>query len=342
LTAEPPFIFQSMTTTTTTTTAATTATTTTSANVRSRRGLRRQSTSSTPLRPRLQLCHSLSDSPEALDPSAPSPTQTLASLRFLVLSYLSDVETRLSQLEASISDLRIAEALKAKGELTIEEARAWARTALEMLDCIRADVLSHLPEFHFVDMSIEEFVKSHLPDTLDVQRLNDVRSHLPDMTDMRSHLPDMPDVRSRLPDFTLSDVRSKFEDVRTRFYDLDFKRPLTYIPTLSNHLRSLHSHLSSMELPSGFEFTSLAPSAVLSDLLEALHCSDLFSDLVDASSDVREAEDMLERAAKDIARAVKRSLQGTRLIDYVDLPAPWQNNPHVIRGYRCVHPFRLS
>ena len=300
---------------TTTTTAATTM------SIRPRHGRRRLSTSSIiPQRPRLQLCHPLPESLEALDLSTASPTQTLASLRFLVLSYLSDVETRLSQLEASGI------------ELTLEEARVWARVALEMLYAIRADVLSHLPEFHFEDMSVEDFVMSRLPDIPDFPRLNDVRSHFPDMPNVRSHLPEMPDVRSHLPDFTMSDVRSKFEDVRSRLYDLDFRRPLTYIPILSKHLHSLHSHLSSIELPSGFEFSSIAPSSVLSDFLETLHSSELLSDIVNA--DVKEAEDLLERAANEVARAVKRSLHGSRLIDYVDLPELWRNNPYVVKGYR--------
>jgi adiponectin receptor len=172
-----------------------------------------------------------------------------------------------------------------------------------------------------------------LPDVT-VPGLDGMRSHLPDMTDVRARLPDMPDVRSHLPDFSLSDVRSKFQGVRSRIYDIDFKRPLTYIPILSDRLRSLHSHLSSKELPSGFEFASIAPNAVLSDLLDALHCSDLWTDLVNASPDVKEAEELLDRAATEIKLAIKRSLQGSRLIDYIDLPLRWRNNPYVTTGYR--------
>jgi adiponectin receptor len=272
-----------------------------------------------------------------------------------VLSYLADLETRLSQLESPLSDL---EALKARGELRIEEARAWAKTALEMLDCIRADVCSHLPEFNFPDMSVENFVKSHLPDFTDVPALHGMRSHfpdmpnvrsrlpdipdvrsklpdvrarLPDMPDVRSRLPDMPDVRSRLPDFDLSDMRSKFDDVRTRFYDLDFHHPLSYIPTLSDHLQSLHYHLSSVELSSGIELPSLAPSSMLSDLLDALVSSDMFSELLNAPGNVMEGEAFL---TAQVAKAVKSSFQGSRLIAYVDLPKEWRSNPFVAHGYR--------
>jgi len=280
---------------------------------------------------RLLICHPLPHSLEALDLSTAFPTQTLASLRFLVLSYLADLETRLSQLESPLSDL---ETWKAKGELTIEEARAWAKKALEMLDSIRADVLSHLPEFHLTDISVESFVKSHLPDMPDVPGLNDMRSHLPDMPDVRARLPDMPDMRSHLPDFGLSDMRSKLDDVRTRFYDLDFHQPLSYIPTLSDHLQNLHSHLSSMELPSGLGVSSLAPSSMLSDLLDGLMSSELVSDLLSNMPDAVEGEDMFERAAKDVANAVKLSFEGIRLIKYTDLPQQWRNNPFVTQGYR--------
>jgi adiponectin receptor len=313
-------------------------------SIRLRRGRRRLSAPSVPRLPRLQICRQARPySLEALDLSTASPIQTLASLRFLILSYLADLEDRLSRLASPMSDRGIAEILKAHGESTFEEARAWAKVALEMLDSIRADVRSHLPEFHFADLSVEDFVKSHLPDMPDVPRLGDVRSRLPDMPDVRSHLPempnvrshlpDMPDVRSHLPEFTLTDMRSKLYDVRTRFSDMDFNHPLYFIPTLRERLQSLHSHLSSMDLPSNFEVSSLAPSTVLSDLLETLLHSDIFSDLLNVSPD-SSAEDILGRAAKEVTDAVKRSLHGARLIKYVDLPMQWRNNPFVRQGYR--------
>lgn len=203
-----------------------------------------------------------------------------------------------------------------------------------MLEGIRADVCSHLPEFHFADMSVESFVKSHFPDLPDVPGLGEMRAHLPDMPDMRSHfpdmphLPDMPNVRSHL-----SDMRTKLDDVRSRFQDIDFKQPLSYIPTLSDHLQNLHSHLSSMELPSGLGVPALAPS-MISELMDALLSSELVNDLISASEAIEEGEDMLERAATEVANAVKRSFEGVRLIQYSDLPQQWKNNPFVTHGYR--------
>ncbi|KAG5641845.1 hypothetical protein DXG03_004104 [Asterophora parasitica] len=309
----------------------TTARSGTTSDLHRRRAKRRLSTPSSSKQPARLICRPLPLSLEALDLSSASPTQTLASLRFLVLSYLAELEQRLSNLESP--DL---EAWKAMGELTIEDARQWAQTALEMLEGIRADVCSHLPDFHFADMSVENFV-NHLPDLPDVPGLNEMRSHLPDMQDMRSHLPDMPNLPD-MPDVRshLSDMRLKLDDVRSRFHDLDFKKPLSYIPTLSDHLENLHSHLSTMELPSPLEMSDLAPSAMISDLLEAFLSSELVTELLSASATeiVEETEDMLHRAANDVANAVKRSLQGVRLIQYSDLPHQWRNNPFVTHGYR--------
>jgi adiponectin receptor len=209
--------------------------------------------------------------------------------------------------------------LKTQGELTVDEAKIWAKVALEMLTKIRADVRSHLPDVHFADISVENF-KSHLPELPDVANLNE----------MRSKLPDIDNVRSKLPVFSLAEISTRLDDVRARFSDLDFK-PLHYIPTLSNHLRSLHVHLSSMELPSGINVPSLSQHSKLSDLLDALLSSEFIAEL---KSEVDEAEDMLERAAQEVKDAVRRSFHGSRLIQYYDLPHKWRNNPFVTRGYR--------
>jgi len=309
-------------------------------DVRIRRQKRRFSApSSTASIQPLKICNfkSLSYSLEALDLSSASPIQTLASLRFLVLSYLADLERRLSDLESPSF-----EAWSLHDKFSIDEATQWARTALEMLEGIRADVCSHLPEFQFADLStLESFVKSHLPDLPDISKFTEMRSHLPDMphlpdmAEMRSHLPEMP----HLPDMDnvrshFSDMRLKLDDVRTRFHEFDFQKPLDYIPTLSNHLKNLHTHLSSMELPSGPPVPSLASSTVLSDLLDALLSSEIVTDILNSTPDVVEADALLERTACEVTDAIKRSLNGVHLIKYSDLPAPWRSNPFVTHGYR--------
>ena len=167
---------------------------------------------------------------DVLDMSTTSAKQILASLRFLILSYLADLETSLSQLESSCSDFGMAELLKAKGELAVA---MWAKVALEMLDKIRVDVRSYLPDFHFADISVERFVKSHIPELPDVASLNEMCS--------------------MVVDFSLADMSARLEDVRVRFSDLDFQ-PLYCIPILSDHLQSLHAHLTSIEDSSGINF----------------------------------------------------------------------------------------
>ncbi|GJE97748.1 HlyIII-domain-containing protein [Phanerochaete sordida] len=278
---------------------------------------RRLSTSYTNKQHGRALCQPLSPSVEALDLSFSSPLPVLATLRLHVLSYLADLETRLALLESPIS----ADTLKTRGESTVDEARAWAATALEMLSRIRADVCSHLPELHIETPSVEEFVKSHIPD---VPRLDEVRAHLPAMPDA---------VRSRLPD--MSDMRSRLEDVRFSFHEIDFHSPLDYIPTLSDNLQSLQSHLASVDLPQSLRdsVAYLKPHSTLSELIDRVMTSDFVSGV---SADIRGGEDMLERAAIEISRAVRQSLNGSRLIHYVDLPEKWRNNRFVTRGYRFI------
>ena len=171
----------------------------------------------------------LPQSQDILGLSAASAKQILASLRFLILSYLADLETSLSQLESSFPDVGMAELLKAKGELSVA---VWAEVALEMLDNVRVHVRSYLPEFHFADISVERFVKSHIPELPDVASLNEMCS--------------------MVVDFSLADISTRLEDVRVRFSGLDFQ-PLDYIPMLSSHLQSLHAHLASLEITSGID-----------------------------------------------------------------------------------------
>jgi len=228
-------------------------------------------------------CHSLPHSLEALDsPSSGSARQSLGALRILLLSYLEDVENRLSAIDSPISEITIPAALKFKGEHTVEDARAWARDALEMLRSIRSDVCSHLPE---------------LPD---VPSLSNVRAQL-------SH--------------SLADTTSVVEDVCSRFSD-------KHISTLSARFQSLQAHLRSMDVLTT-DMHTFPGSTRLSGLFDSFMSSDLVTEL---SDDVTEAEDM----ARDVTRAIRQSLQGSKLIHYVDLPPQWRNNPFVARGYRYV------
>jgi adiponectin receptor len=276
-----------------------------------------------------QPCKSLSYSLEELNLSAASPIQTLASLRFLVLSHLADLERRLSDCESPSF-----EAWNLHDKFNIDDATQWARTALEMLEGIRADVCSHLPDFQFSDLStLESFVKT-LPELPDVSNFTEMRSHLPDMphlpgmAEMRSHLPDLPHMDNVRSQF--SDMRLKLDDVRTRFHELDFQKLHGYIPQLANHLKNLHTHLSSMELSSGLPVAS----STHADLLDALLSSDIVTDILNSTPSAVEADAFLERTACEVTNAVKLSFDGLRLISYSDLPIPWRCNAFVRHGYR--------
>ena len=277
----------------------------------------------------VQPCKSLSYSLEGLNLSPSSPIQTLASLRFLVLSHLADLERRLSDFESPSF-----EAWNLHDKFNIDEASQWTRTALDMLEGIRADVCSHFPDFQFADLStLESFVKT-LPDLPDVSNFTEMRSHLPDMlhlpgmAEMRSHLPDLPHMDNVRSQF--SDMRLKLDDVRTRFHELDFQKPLGYIPQLANHLKNLHTHLSSMELSSGLPLAS----STLADLLDALLSSDIVTDILNSTPDAVEADAFLERTACEVTNAIESSFDGLRLINYSELPIPWRCNAYVGHGYR--------
>ncbi|TFY80904.1 hypothetical protein EWM64_g3112 [Hericium alpestre] len=297
--------------------ATTTSATEINVSVAVARGRRCQSTVA-PYVPHIT-CQPLPASIEALDLSSASPTTHLASLRILVLSYLADLETRLAQLDSPLTDICLGETLLSRGEIKVEEARAWAKDGLEMLNRIRLDVLSHLPEFTIDSASVENYVASRFSELPDV----------PSLKDVASHLPDMPDVRAHLPQLDLPDMRSRLDDVRSRISDIDLHHPMQYIPTLSNHLQSLQSHLTSLQ--SGTTFSSLKPNSRLLELLETLRAGS-----ASVEKSVGKVEDRLGRAAWDVARAIQRSLDGAKLIRYTDLPEQWRNNPFVTHGYRFI------
>ena len=249
------------------------------------------------------ICQSLPPSLEALDlPHSPS----LASLRHHVLSCLAELEARLSQFESPVSP----ESLKTRGEMTVDEARAWARDGLDLLRSIRNDVYSHLP-----DITLDN-VRTHMPD-------------VPGFDEVYARMPDMPDVRSHLPDLDLSDLLARLDDIRARVSDIDFHRPLDYVNTLSDRLQSLQTHLSPIEIPHRLDLSLLSPTSALSEMYDKVASSPFVAEL---SSDLREGE----RIACEVARAVKRSLNGSQLIQYADLPHQWRNNPFVKHGYRWV------
>ena len=256
---------------------------------------RRQSIIHSALAPRIS-CQPQPHSLDALDISSTSPAAAFASLHFNVLSCLADIETFLSQIESPLPDFDLGQAI-AKGELKVEEVRAWAKDGLEILKQIKAELRSHLPEFYLDSTSVESYVSARLHDFSDASNLKRVTSRLPDL----SHLP----------------------------------RPEHYVAILSTHLKSLHSHLSSSKALSHMGFPSFPSTTKLSELIDTMMASDRLHAVLRAPS-MSWTEDALGRAAMEVARAIERSVHGAKLITYGDLPTEWRNNPFVTHGYRFV------
>ncbi|KZP22033.1 HlyIII-domain-containing protein [Athelia psychrophila] len=127
--------------------------------------------------------------------------------------------------------------------------------------------------------------------------------------------------------FQLADMPTHLNDMRERFADLDFQ-PLHYTPSLYEGVQSRHKHLAALELPDGSE-----SNLMLSGLVDVLLSSELVDEL---REDVEEAEDLLLTAVNEIKNAVQRSLHGTELIHYQDLPQKWRSNQYVNTGYRFI------
>ena len=237
-----------------------------------------------------------SGSLDTLDLSSASPAAAFASLHFHVLSCLADIEASLSQLESPLPDFDLGQAIS-RGELKVEEVRAWAKDGLEILKQIKAELRSHLPEFSLDPVSVENYVSARLHDLSDSSNLKRVTSHLPDLP--------------RIP------------------------RPEQYLFKLSGHLKSLHSHLSSSNAFSHIAFPSFPSTAKLSELIDTLMSSDRVPVKLRARSMSR-TEDALGRVTAEVARAIESSFHGAKLITYGDLPSEWRNNPFVTHGYRFV------
>ncbi|KAG6373972.1 hypothetical protein JVT61DRAFT_6141 [Boletus reticuloceps] len=205
-----------------------------------------------------------------------------STLVFLLLSYLEDVENRLSTINSPISEISIPASLKTKGEDTVEDARIWVRDALEILRTIRSDVCFYLPE-----------------------------------------LPDVPSLSNVHAQFSnsLADTTSAIEDVCLHISE-------KHISALSARFQSLQAHLTSIDVLMA-DLHTFPVSTHLSGLLDSIMSSDLVTEL---SDNVTEAKDLTH----DVACAIKQSLQGSKLIHYVDLLPQWRNNSFITRGYQFI------
>ncbi|TFL04535.1 putative G-protein coupled receptor [Pterulicium gracile] len=291
---------------------------------RRRPAARRQSASAKRIATRKQ-CNPIPRSLESLDlPS--SPSQTLVSLRILLLHYFEQLEHKLRDVDSPDFD-----SWRAKRDDTIDEARIWAREALEMLDSIRDDVCSHLPDTPFSDMSME-MIKAKIQEA-------DINMDVPNLEEMRSHLPDIANLCARISEMTFADFYTKFDDVRFKLNDIDFAKPLEYIPTLSEHLVNLHSHLTSPDATDhvDLDMSTWTPTIVLNEMVEYLRTSELFQNIMAVEeSAATTVGSRLEALAQEVSEGLTRSVRGMKLVTNLEVPREWRSNPFVVAGYRFI------
>ena len=267
-----------------------------------------------------------------------SPRPNLAKLRVAVLDHLNDLESRLSQLESPLREMGDqhrsgtssqspqvpTQPARSPSLSAIDDARVRINDGLDMLSKIRADVCSHLPGFDF--------------------------DFLPDLSDVRSHIPSF-----EFPELDLhmssKSFKPSLDDVS---FNLDkFQSRLSYLPTLTNHLESLHEHVLSLQLPSSLSlnFATMSSNGIISDLLYKLQDPDLLTDplktpldfLGDSreTSEIAQAQTIESQAAlweSQIEHALIKSHHGDRLILFEDLPFRYHNDEFVRSGYRYADP----
>lgn len=243
----------------------TTAATTTATKSPGARSRKHQTAIHSALPPCLT-CQPPPHSLDALDLSSASPATAFASLHDHVLSCLADIEASLSQLESPLPDFDLGQAMS-RGELKVEEVRAWAKDGLEILKQIKAELRSHLPEFSLDPVSVENYVSACLHDLSDSPNLKRVTSHLPELP--------------RIP------------------------RPEQYTRNLSSRLKSLHSHLSSSNALSHMAFPSFPSTTQLSELIDTMMSSDRLPVMLRARS-LSRTEDAMgsTEVARAIERSV--------------------------------------
>ncbi|KAJ7695591.1 hemolysin-III related-domain-containing protein [Mycena metata] len=260
---------------------------------------------------RLPPCRPLPLSLEALDLSpAASPAQALASLRFLVLSYLADLERRLALFDTDSPAAR----------------------ALDMLRAIRADVSSHLPDLPDLDLGLVK----------DVLTLKRPLSYVPTLSArlrtlhrvLADEFPSLDFTLPSRPSFDFSRPSFDFEFSRPSFdFDFDFEFDFTTPRELLDAFRAdVDAFLA--ELPASLPSLPNLPSLSRVSSRDAAP-----AESTDAGTDAADA------AAH--AHALLLSASGTKLLSYASLPPAWQNNPFVAHNYRFIplhrpHLFLLS
>lgn len=311
-------------------------------------GLRRRRRLSAPPAPS-SISRSCSITP--LEFPSTSPTQTLASLRLLVLAYLETLDRTLS-----------AQASKSSSE--------WNAAASHMLAQFRASVISHLPHLWISDLSaIETYFRTQSQPAQLV--LDDARDRFHDL-DLEFH-----------PSYYTAAIQTLSEHLRTLHEHLeqhvlrpgaalfpfapvadaleglikqasgDYKpasgeQPLTFTSIFNDLREGLEANMeaitteSSEIILSALQDVSVSMHTSLANMKESIaHAKQELdaelSIITDEMSALKnEVMGDLEEMMDEVKRAMMRSVEGVQLIRYYDLPHEWRNNPFVVNGYRFI------
>ncbi|KAJ7761137.1 hypothetical protein B0H16DRAFT_1812776 [Mycena metata] len=276
---------------------------------------------------RLPPCRPLPLSLEALDLSpAASPAQALASLRFLVLSYLADLERRLALFDTDSPAARALALASLRFLVLSYLADLERRLALFDTDSPAARALDMLRRPH------PQAPLSYVP-TLSA-RLRTLHRVLADeFPSLDFTLPSRPTF-----DFDFSRPTFDFEFSRPSFdFDFDFEFDFTTPRELLDAFRAdVDAFLTS--LPASLPSLPALPSLLRVSSRDAASAS--------ASPKSPPAQDPEADAADAAAHtlALTLSAHGTKHLSYPDLPPAWQNNAFIAHNYRFIplhRPHRL-
>ncbi|GJJ06150.1 hypothetical protein Clacol_000339 [Clathrus columnatus] len=253
----------------------------------------------------------------------------LAKLRVAILEHLKDLETNLSQLDPYLialceerdvssrdrSSRDSGEAstsrahLRRRGSLSaaaIEETRARVRDVLDMLQRIRSDVYSYLPE---------------------------MQTRMPSLDDMRSHIQHLPrkETFEKLmvdnnPALYLPRLRSHLESLHDHIHSL--KLPSSFSKTFPSFtIRPYNGIIADF-------LYKLQDPAILTDPLKTP--LDVIGTLGESRPSEAELAELEHQFELQIKRALEESKDGRRLIPFEYVPRRYQYNHHVRTGYRFI------
>lgn len=257
----------------------------------------------------------------------------LAGLRFLVLSHIQSLERKLEKLDDASSfstpqRLRSPSPEPSSPGTTITTNRSSRSSSVEPITITARSRSSS------TDSWKNELGLPTWDSEFDFSAVDDLRTWVQESLDQLAHLRD--EVSSRLPDF--DEIRAHFPDLDFDFdFDLstkgdelldEFRARLTrmegnlkgvgsrigemgyeYLPTLSDHLSSLHARLKVRTRD--FEDRG---SAVLREFIDALMYSDEGSAI-----ERKRVVDEVERTVIEVQRALDLSRSGKQLIGYHEL-----------------------